>query len=98
MGEANRDLLVPEEAERRKDLAGGPYRPANGTEGQLFMERYCYQCRKDDGGRPDGDSCEILCNALAFDPDDPEYPAEWQYTDRGQPTCTAFEAREETNG
>jgi len=21
-----------------------PYRPANGTEGQIFMEQFCFQC------------------------------------------------------
>jgi hypothetical protein len=94
MGEIDRDLFTAEDAERRKYRAGKPYRPSNGTEGEMFMERYCYHCRKDEH-ETGGDSCEILCNAFVFDLADPEYPPEWQYTDRGQPTCTAFEAREE---
>lgn len=82
-----RDLFVAEHAARTAERAGQKYRPSNGTEGGLFMERYCHQCRRDSEERP----CEILTRAVWADIDDPEYPAEWQYSDSRQPMCTALE-------
>ena len=66
-----------------------PYRPSNGTEGEIFMEGFCYRCTKE----PD---CEILSNTLALDIDDRDYPKEWRRrTDSngwpGTAECTAFE-------
>jgi hypothetical protein len=71
-----------------------PYRPSNGTEGEIFMERWCATCQRDadfqDGN--DGAGCEIAARALAFDIGQPDYPAEWCETSEG-PLCTAWEKR-----
>lgn len=66
------------------------YRPSNGTEGMMFEAEFCDRCCKslfwtDDQG------CAILGNALFHEVDEPEYPKEWTYDDKGNPTCTAFE-------
>ena len=71
------------------------YRPSNGTEGEYFMEEHCYQClherwihrQKEDR---DEDKCAIITDAMCYDLKDPEYPSEWTYDAKGQPTCTKF--------
>lgn len=35
------------ELRRFPKRAGEKYRPANGTEGEIFMETYCYRCAND---------------------------------------------------
>lgn len=62
-----------------------PYRPSNGTEGDLFMEAFCASCTRDGAERP----CGILLMAFALDLDHPDYPQEWQRDERGA-RCTAF--------
>lgn len=64
-----------------------PYRPSNGTEGDLFMAEWCQQCALADY---DGTGCTIQLRALAHDIYDPEYPAEWNFTIGGYPQCSAF--------
>lgn len=78
--------------------AGKPYRPSNGTEGMMFTDRFCEVCKKEaryratcESAKPEG-GCEILLATLMLDVDEPGYPPEWTHTDRGEPTCTAFEA------
>lgn len=71
-----------------------PYRPPNGTEGEMFMSRWCYQCVREAGnvdGGPDG--CEILTATLIYDVGDPGYPREWVATGPrlADARCTAFE-------
>lgn len=89
---STRDIYPAEDGLRfYAKLAGKPYQPANGTEGEIFMGRHCYCCTRDSEGSP----CDILTATMIFDRDDPEYPKEWVYTDRGQPTCTAFDERKE---
>jgi hypothetical protein len=87
--------LYPDDLARRiKDTGGGKYRPSNGTEGDIFQERWCELCTKDEAARR-GDyenGCPIIAAALAWDVDDPDYPGEWVYDGEGQPSCTAFEA------
>ncbi|MEA5531785.1 hypothetical protein VB638_19800 [Dolichospermum sp. UHCC 0684] len=56
-----------------------PYRPANGTEGDLFESNWCSKCKKDEI------SCQILYDAYCD-----EQPAQWIYWNN-KPTCTAFE-------
>ena len=80
------------------DLAGKPYRPANGTEGEYFMERFCYRCKRDQKFQEtqDGeDGCPIILASMAYDVDDPKYPEEWVTTEEyplgGAGKCTAFE-------
>lgn len=68
------------------------YRPSNGTEGELFMQKYCYTCKKDDQKDL---FCPLLGDALCFDVDDEEFPKEWTYGLDGLPTCTAYEPNDE---
>lgn len=69
------------------------YRPSNGTEGDGFMSRHCYQCKHDDGGI--GETvCEIIGDTMAYDVDDEQYPDAWRYDAKGCPTCTKFEERD----
>ena len=75
-----------------------PYRPGNGTEGEMFHEAWCSKCardvaviRREDYAR----GCPILSSALALHLDDPNYPKEWirQANDDewpGSARCTAF--------
>lgn len=68
----------------RLSMAGQPYRPSNGTEGDIFMARYCQRCRRH------AHDCDILLAAYAYDSDDPAYPREWKYNNVGVPMCSAF--------
>ena len=69
------------------------YRPSNGTEGDLFMARWCRLCKKD---HPT-EGCEILMRSMLHWKDEPGYPTEWRYRkEKDQtehPVCTAFEER-----
>lgn len=69
------------------DQAGKPYRPSNGTEGEMFQERYCYRCVHDAN---EDSPCEILTAAMVFGLEDAGYPREWLYDANGRPSCTAF--------
>lgn len=73
--------------------AGKPYRPSNGTEGEIFQEDFCAKCPRDAKFREDPEKhegCEILARTMAYNVTDPEYPKEWIYDEKGEPTCTAF--------
>jgi hypothetical protein len=84
-------MFTDDLAEKLKERAGEKYRPSNGTEGEMFMEKFCYNCQHDD---PDNEKfCEILTRTMAFDVDEDEYPKEWQYGTDGQPVCTEFKNR-----
>jgi hypothetical protein len=55
----------------------------------MFMAEWCAKCSLahfDDEDR----ACMINLRALAHDIDEPEYPAEWNYSNGGVPQCTAF--------
>jgi hypothetical protein len=79
------------------------YRPANGTEGDIFSSQWCRRCTVDhdqgwhDPARQDGDSCPILMDALVGDHSypSPEGPPQWE--ERGafgaghETRCTAFQ-------
>lgn len=73
-----------------------PFRPANGSMGEIFMAQWCKRCTKDD---PDnGRFCGILTCAVVFDIDEDEYPRDYWRVDVGDPLgetarCTAFEKR-----
>lgn len=69
-----------------KELSGQKYRPSNGFEGEIFMERFCYRCQKDKD-----QNCEIILGTMVFGVDEEEYPLEWQYGSDGQPICTSFD-------
>jgi hypothetical protein len=59
------------------------YRPSNGTEGDMFMARWCFKCERErrvlDGIDDPSEGCEILARTLAVPEDDPDFPAEWTY-------------------
>lgn len=65
-----------------------PYRPSNGTEGEIFMGAWCANCAHDSDDTEFG--CMVQLRALAYSITDPEYPCEWQYNANGNPQCTAF--------
>lgn len=90
---STQDLFPDSLADRLKARQGEPYRPSNGTEGEMFMDRWCHQCKRD---ADDANPCELPGLAMLFDLGDPDYPKEWQYSPDGQPKCTAFERREAT--
>lgn len=53
------------------------------------MSEWCNKCAAMDFNDPDS-CCPILGAVMAFSIGDPEYPAEWQYSNGGVPQCTAF--------
>lgn len=59
------------------------YQPCNGTEGDIFFSRYCFNCAHD------FDVCDIVFHTMTYDIKDHEYPREWQIIN-GKPTCTKF--------
>lgn len=64
------------------------YRPANGSEGEIFEAKWCSRCKKDD---PETESyCDILSAAMAYNIGDENYPVEWVEDDTG-PMCMAFD-------
>jgi hypothetical protein len=62
------------------------YRPSNGTEGEVFMEDWCFRCTKNAN-----QDCPIIGASLAFDLEDANYPSQLVYDAKGKPCCTAFE-------
>lgn len=66
------------------------YRPSNGTEGDIFMSKWCANCIEDTELSP----CEIIFRTLTYNEDDEEYPDKWTYNDAGIPICTAFAAKD----
>jgi len=67
--------------------SGKPYRPANGTEGDMFQESYCDKCSK---YSPE-EGCDILLNTMVYEIGDSDYPKEWKFDENGHPTCTAYQ-------
>lgn len=69
------------------------YRPANGSEGEIFHNHFCNRCQKD---RYESRPCSILNRTLMLDVTDKKYPKQW-VTDNngGNPRCTSFKPREE---
>lgn len=69
------------------------YCPSNGTEGEYFMEKFCYQCIHDKfchTADHNDKMCDLIANAMAFDVNDDRFPREWTYDESGEPTCTAW--------
>ena len=84
--EVDRGIYPAELAERCKADAGKPYRPSNGTEGEVFFSAYCSDCTKSQREEP----CSIEGAAMFNRITDPDYPKQWIYGKDGQPKCTAF--------
>lgn len=60
------------------------YRPSNGTEGEIFMECFCFRCARDAEfqdamarGESSDKGCPILAASFVYSTDDPKYPKEW---------------------
>lgn len=88
-------IYIDRHAEILKARSGEPWRPSNGTEGDIFMAQWCERCALADY---DGDGCMIQLRALAHSIGDPEYPPEWQIGPDGQPCCTAFDEADQLPG
>lgn len=66
------------------------YRPSNGTEGDMFMDNFCYQCIHENPKENGSPKCEIITLVMCYDTKDKEYPKEWCYDENEKPTCTKF--------
>lgn len=80
-----------------KEKTSKPYRPSNGIEGYIFEEEFCCRCRHYKKVDTETWDCDmnILNLASLHSVDDPHYPTEWVHDEDGNPTCTAFEEKEE---
>lgn len=73
---------------------GDPYRPSNGTEGEIFIAGWCNRCQRDaahrrsDGSRP---GCDILARSFAHEIGEEGYPSEWVYGPKGEGICKAWQ-------
>ncbi|MDF3821679.1 hypothetical protein P3G55_17375 [Leptospira sp. 96542] len=86
-------MIHPESwAKLNIDRAGEPYRPSNGSEGELFMGAWCAACQRDKAfregeqldGCDDNEVCAIIGASFRGE------AKEWVYGADGQPKCTAF--------
>lgn len=67
------------------------YRPANGTEGEIFYDEWCAKCERDKLYRETSDNgCEILLDSMLYQADHESYPEQLTYDENGDPCCTAF--------
>ena len=80
-------MFIEDLAELNKEMVGQKYRPSNGTEGEMFMEMFCYNCKHDGEYK----QCDLIALSMVFNVEDDKYPKEWQYREDGQPLCTKFE-------
>lgn len=82
------------------------YRPSNGTEGMIFQELYCDNCKHDRYTEEHPENgCQILRATLLYRREDSRYPQDWVWNPdkcltRGLdfnspygPRCTSFEER-----
>jgi hypothetical protein len=90
------------------------YVPSNGTEGEgfieafcwrffhwRFIEAFCWNCANEKWIHTfkDGDKkCDILSRSMIYRVEDEEYPKEWIYDENGKPTCTAWKEWDWKNG
>lgn len=71
-----------------------PYRPSNGTEGQMFEDRFCCHCRKfvdEEADEDEAAGCRLPDLAMLYEISDPKYPKQWVFDADGRPTCKEFE-------
>ncbi len=66
------------------------YRPSNGTEGMWFDDKFCANCIHQNPNPDLKPQCMIVCNAMCYYTNEPEYPKEWIYDANNEPTCTKF--------
>jgi hypothetical protein len=81
--------MAEREASNVRAMGERAYRPSNGTEGDMFMERWCFRCTKDDAEHER--YCPIIARSMAHEVGEDGYPGQWIIGDDGQPRCTAFE-------
>lgn len=60
-----------------------PYRPSNGTEGMIFMDKFCDRCER-------YDDCEIQVRSMLYEINHLLYPKQWVKDEDGQGKCTEF--------
>lgn len=69
------------------------YQPSNGTEGEIFMDKFCNRCKREKFTHTlndDDAKCPILTQTMVVSVQDEQYPTEWIYDEHDNPTCTAF--------
>jgi hypothetical protein len=64
------------------------YAPTSGTEAMDFMGKWCGRCICDAN-----EDCPVLAVVYSYGFGAGNPPSEWQY-ERGEPVCTAFNARD----
>ena len=84
-------LFTPEHAALNVAAGSKLYRPSNGSEGEMFRDRWCDHCTKDDYDNEV--YCPILSSSMCFETSDKNYPRELKHDEKGQPCCTAFESK-----
>jgi hypothetical protein len=68
------------------------YKPANGTEGEWFFNKFCYRCKNYvDFGTHEDCNWNLILAAEINEITDLDYPDEWTYDEGGNPVCTSFE-------
>lgn len=86
-------MIYPKVLYSYPECAGEKFHPANGTEGEIFMDSFCYWCIHEKWSHTQNDNdakCEILSATMIYDTKDEDYPKEWVFGDDGYPTCTAW--------
>lgn len=73
-----------------------PYQPSNGTEGDIFMGKFCSNCSKHPISRDAKNQCMILLKSFAYSISDKDYPKQWVQDNNGA-RCTSFISRDERN-
>jgi len=66
-----------------------PYLPSNGTEGEIFISKWCEKCTKDTSLRNGSKFCIILTKTMMEG-----NVKQWIYNDKNEPICTAFKSIE----
>ena len=84
-------MYTQTQAALQKKRADQPWRPSNGTEGDIFISNVCRACKRNE------QECDIIGLSMAYNKDDPEYPDEWVYGDDGQPQCKSFDTHPVSN-
>jgi hypothetical protein len=74
---------------------GSLYRPANGIEGEGFMDEWCGNCTFS-ARRHGSDGCQLPALAMLHDVYEHEYPHQWRYDNDGVPMCAAFNRKPTT--
>lgn len=77
-----------------KEAAGQPYRPSNGTEGDIFQSYFCDKCRKWPINPDAKTQCGIFLKMLIKNVGEKGYPKQIRYAPDGSgPECTSFRQR-----